>query len=125
MKPQSKSVGQPKHAFDIGFQQRVGKKLDALLNGQIIDELGNVIGTILYADGNTIFKFKASSGGAGSVKGEWDPTVAYNTGDIVFFTPDGDFARTFYALQAVSGLSPDTGSPNWASFPSSTPGVWG
>lgn len=120
-----KFLDDPKHALDIHSQKHVVKKLNALLNSQITDEKGNVIGNVLVADGNVVFKFAASSGGAGSVKGEWDPTVAYSTGDIVFFTPDGDFARTFYALQAVSGISPDTGSPNWASFPSSTPGVWG
>jgi hypothetical protein len=59
-----KFVGQPKHALDIHFQKRVGKKLDALLNGQIVDDRGNVIGTIQYADGNTIFKLKQPTAGS-------------------------------------------------------------
>lgn len=79
---------------------------------------------IKVSDNNLFINAGGSSTGS-AIKGEWNPDTSYSTGDIVFFTPDGDFARTFYALQAVSGISPDTGSPNWASFPSSTPGVWG
>lgn len=60
----NKFLEEPKHALDIHSQRRVVKKLNALLNSQITDEKGNVIGTVEIADGNTVFKLKASSGGS-------------------------------------------------------------
>jgi len=66
----------------------------------------------------------AAAGNAG-IAGQWDPTVKYDANVIVFFTPDGDFGRTFYSLKAVPvGIAPDTGAPYWASFPLSPAGVW-
>lgn len=67
-KNSSKFVGQPRHALDIHFHKRVGKKLDALLNAQILDEKGNVIGNVEYADGNTIFKFKSTQAAGGGTQ---------------------------------------------------------
>lgn len=61
MNGQSKFVGAPRHALDIRFQRKVGRRLDALLNAQIHDEHGNAIGTVEYADGNTIFKFQSAT----------------------------------------------------------------
>lgn len=66
----------------------------------------------------------AAAGNAG-IAGQWDPTKKYDADVIVFFTPDGDFGRTFYSLQAVpAGIAPDTGAPYWNSFPLSPAGVW-
>jgi len=76
---------------------------------------------------NGILTEAATVGGAGTVDigGQWDPAVKYAAKVIVFFTPDGDFGRTFYSLQAVpEGIAPDTGKPYWDSFPLSPAGVW-
>jgi hypothetical protein len=55
-----KFVGLPRHPLDFKHQKKVARKLDALLNGQMVDANGNAIGRILYADGNTIFQFSGS-----------------------------------------------------------------
>lgn len=123
-KKSAKFLAAPRHALDLKFHKAVREKVNALLNAQIVDEKGNIIGTVKYADGNTVFQFKAA-GGSTSIKGQWDPAVSYDKGVIVFFTPDGDYASTFYALQDVpAGVSPDTGAPYWASFPNSPAGLW-
>ena len=56
-----KFVGQPKHALDLGFLKRVGKKLDALLNSIICNPQGQPIGKILPADGNMVFQIDAGA----------------------------------------------------------------
>lgn len=110
--------------MDFAFLQNVKADVEALLNALIVDTQGRVIGEIRHAQGNTIYQIEASSGAGSSIKGEWDPAASYDAGDIVFFTPDGEAASTFYALLAVSGTSPDTGAPNWAEFPQAPAGIW-
>lgn len=61
---QNKFVEEPRHALDMRFQKKMRRRLNGLLNAQIQDDRGNVIGTVDYADGNTIFKFKSSSSNA-------------------------------------------------------------
>jgi len=60
----SKFVDPPRNLFDRHFQKQVRLKLNALLNGQIQDERGNIIGTIDYAAGNTLFKLTSGAGSA-------------------------------------------------------------
>ena len=62
---------------------------------------------------------------AAAIAGEWDPAEKYEAGVIVFFTPDGESASTFYSLQAVpAGISPDRGAPYWAGWPNAPAGLW-
>ena len=56
-----KTVGQPRHPLDFAHQKRMAKKLDALLNGRMVDATGNPVGEIHYADGNAIYQFSGSS----------------------------------------------------------------
>lgn len=71
-----------------------------------------------------LFNFAVTSGGE-TIEGEWDPELTYAAGVIVFFTPDGESASTFYSLQAVpAGIAPDTGAPYWAGFPNAPAGLW-
>lgn len=65
-----------------------------------------------------------AAGGTG-IMGVWSPTLTYDAQNIVFFTPDGGAAGTYYALQAVpKNIAPDTGYPYWAAFPFPPAGVW-
>lgn len=57
-----------------------------------------------------------SSGGM-VFKGQYDPSTSYDAQNVVIFTPDGASAGTYVAMQAVSGISPDVGSPNWVALP--------
>lgn len=59
-----KFIEPPRHFADLGFLRRVWGKLNALLNARIVDQKGNVIGDVLYADGNTLYRLTASAGGA-------------------------------------------------------------
>ncbi len=129
--PSAKFLRAPRHALDLKFHKEVQKKINALLNGKIIDDNGNVIGRWLYTDGNVALQFKSSSGGGQLyIAGEWDPAAAYpdvskGSQAIVFFTSDGQAAGTYYNLRPVApGMSPDTGFPNWAAFPNAIPGQW-
>lgn len=127
-----KFIEPPRHALDFKFHKRVHKKLNALLNARIVDENGNVIGTVDYGDGGTLFRFTASAGGGLYIAGEYDPTQSYpdkskGTQAIVFFTPDGGAAGVYYTLPGVTvpaGVTPDTGAPNWATFPNASPGMF-
>jgi hypothetical protein len=67
----------------------------------------------------------STSSGSGMVwKGEYDPTAKYDVMDVVVFTPAGGAAGTYITNQAVSGVSPDVGLPNWTAFPNGSPGSW-
>jgi hypothetical protein len=117
-----KFLGPPKHVFDLGHQRRVAKKVDALLNGKIVDAAGKVIGDILYSDGNTVFKISASSGTL-NLRGEYDPDADYKLHDMVVIST-GLSQGTFVALQDVSGIAPTTGAPNWMQLPGGLLGQW-
>lgn len=122
----------PKHIFDKRFQKNVHKVVSSLLNGKIVDDNGNVIGRWLYSDGNVVLQFKSTSGGKVYIAGEYDPSQTYpdttqGSQAIVFYTPDGGAPGTYYTLPGVTvpaGVTPDTGAPNWASFPTSPPAQW-
>lgn len=65
-----------------------------------------------------------STAGSALVPEQWNPAKQYQPGQIVFFTPSGASAATFYAIQVSTNVQPDTGSPNWGKFPSGAPGMW-
>lgn len=79
MKSGKKFVEPPKHPMSLRHQREVASKLNALLNGIIVDDTGNRIGVIHYADGNTVFEFRQGKGG--SYQGEYDQTKSYAAGD--------------------------------------------
>jgi hypothetical protein len=87
----------PRHALDHASHLDVAKKLNAMRNGKITDEKGNVIGNILYADGNTIWQVAA--GGLGNLHFqqpdiELDPTIAVEQWTIVNVSPSNPIATT-------------------------------
>jgi len=97
MNRNDKFVGKPRHAVDLRFQKKVGRRLDALLNAQIQDERGNVIGSVHYADGNTIYKFKSSTD---------------NTSTSAFAITEIGHEDYFVARQLSNvRLNPETGAP--------------
>jgi hypothetical protein len=77
------------------------------------------------SENGILFNFAVTAGAGGAVEGEWDPEQKYDAGVIVFFTPDGESASSFYSLIPVpAGISPDTGAPYWAGFPNAPAGLW-
>lgn len=58
-----KFLDAPKHALDLKHQKKLTQKVNSLLNGMIVDEKGNAIGQILYAEGNTVFQIWAGTNG--------------------------------------------------------------
>lgn len=70
-------------------------------------------------------------GGGGSTtstglvyKGEYNGG-AYDTQNVVEFTPDGASPGFYLALKPVpAGQSPDVGFPYWKAFPAPAPGQW-
>ena len=125
MNKQTKFLEEPKGFLDFNFWKNVWRKINALFNGQILDERGNVIGTVDYTDGNTTWRFKSTSQAQLTIE-EYDPTKSYSRPAIVFFTPDGGAAGSYYPLvdNIPAGISPDVGAPYWGAFPNSPPGVW-
>lgn len=66
-----------------------------------------------------------SDGGGAAIDGVYNPLLPYTAKHIVFFTPDGGAAGTYYALQDVpKNIAPDTGYPYWAAFPFPPAGTW-
>ncbi len=63
-----KFIPAPKHAFDLKQQKALTKAVNALKNATITDANGNVIGQVLFADGNTVFQINASSVSGDEVK---------------------------------------------------------
>lgn len=72
----------PKHGMDFAFLRDVKAKVDALLNGKIVDENGQIAGDISYADGNTVFRFNGSNSAGTAISAFAITTL----GDSDFFT---------------------------------------
>lgn len=120
---------EPRHAFDFKAMLEMHKAITALLRLQIVNGSSSQ-GSVLFSESNATIVLPAGGGGDVEIAGEWDPEQKYPKKpgvktSIVFFTPDGESGGTFYSLQPVpAGISPDTGAPYWADFPSAPPGIW-
>jgi hypothetical protein len=125
MKPRTTIIPpEPRHPFDFRSMHAMYRALVSLLRIQVVTGAGDKP-DILYSESNVTIVLPQSGAGTVDIAGEWNPATAYKAKTIVFFTPDGGSAGTYYSLQAVpAGISPDTGAPNWAAFPNSPPGVW-
>lgn len=97
-----KFVGPPKGIFDLGHKKRVAKKLDALLNGVIKDSIGNIVGKIHYADGNTVFEiFPQQSGIRFADPIENDTGIAHAKGEVIHLQSSSFLVTTGYKLPSA------------------------
>lgn len=88
-KTSRKFVEPASNPFSRQYHETVRKKLNSLLNAQIMDEDGNTIGTVLYADGNVILKLQSSSG----------------TAEVAAFAIKELTHPDFFTAQKISGLT--------------------
>ena len=77
----------PKSVFDIEWLRLLAKKINALLNGKVVDVNGNPAGEIKYGEGNTLFIVNPGIGNNWQTPNkELDPSLSVRKGSYVYIS---------------------------------------